>query len=293
MPKISAKRKGIWVLSSLMAGVLVFFCLFDTLINKLPWTKEYYPIVVLGDSVIGNVADGEGVVAYLEQNLGIPVLKGAFGGTCASYDVQTVYPYSIGQQLSLVKLSEAIANQDFSVQKSLITYGENYYYTMYQTANYFPDTIEALSRVDFNQVKYLIIEHGTNDYNQGKQLDNPEDPYDMETYGGALRYSIELLQKHYPDMQIVFITPTWCYIMVDGKKMHCDEVDFGGGYLEEYVNMELKIAQDYGLLVLDNYQDFAINQETEEQYFVDGLHLNQKGQQLLADRIADFIKEIL
>lgn len=293
---ISRRRKElfIWFVSLILAGLLVFCCILDLCKERLPGTDRDYSIVILGDSQIGNVSDGKGIAGYLAEMKGVSVLRGGFGGTRASYNPQETYPYSVGNYLSLVKLAEAIAQGDFSVQRAQIAYGEHYRYILPEILDYFLPTIQDLAEVNYGKVDYLIIEHGTNDYNTGRRLDNPLDPYDIETYGGALRYSIELLQKSYPDITYIFMSPTWCYILDQehGERMSCEDTDFGGGVLEEYVNLEKEIAREYGVYFLDNYHDSEINAATQDLYFVDGLHLNSEGQKVIARRLADLIGRI-
>lgn len=288
------ERKKIlkWAGSLFLAAIFILIATFGLYKEKLPREKQEYPIVVLGDSVIGNRFDGEGIPSYLSRELGVPVLNGGFGGTRASFPAEETYPHSVGSYLSLVKLAEAIACRDFSVQKAQIAYGEHYLNILPETLDYFSNTIKELDRVDYSRVNYMIIEHGTNDYNTGQRLDNPEDPYDVKTYGGALRYSIEALQEAYPDMRLILMSPTWCYIWIDGQRVDSEEADFGGGYLEEYVDLEGKIAEEYGLYFLDNYHNSEVRELTQEQYYFDGLHLNGEGQKKIAEEIAAFIRQI-
>lgn len=283
-------RKGIsWGISIVLAACLTVLCIWDALpVNR----RAAAEVVLLGDSIVGNTLNGKGIHTYLEELLGATVLKGGFGGSYAADKEQDVYPASVRSPLNLVNISRAIVDGDFSVQKAQIAYGDRYYDIMRQTIEYFAETAEQLSRVDFHQVKYLVIEHGTNDYNRGVRLDNAEDRLDESTFGGALRSSVERLLAAYPNMQIILMTPTWCYVEGDGELLYCDETDFGGGYLEEYADLEMEIAEEYGLPVLDNYHESGINRDTAAQYLQDGLHLSNDGQRLIAERLAALIDEL-
>ncbi len=262
-----------------------------SLIVSFPPYRSSYSIVLLGDSIIGNSREGETIAGQLERLLEVPVLKGGFGGSRAAFREEENRPGVLKEWLSLVKLVDAIAVRDFSVQRSLAAFGDRYWMTYPQTFDYYTDCIRELARTDFQKVDYVVIEHGTNDYNGGIPLDNRQDPYDESTFGGALRTSIESLKGGFPNLQIILMTPTWCAFYGE-ERSTCEERDFGGGLLEDYVGLELQIGQDYGLLVLDNYHDSGIWEETEEKYLYDGLHLTVAGQQLIAERIADAIREI-
>ncbi len=278
-----------WGISILAALCLTVICVWEA----LPFAHRDAPsVVLLGDSIIANTLAGRGVSTYLEENLGEPVLKGGFGGSSAAAREQELYPASVQGVISLVSIKEAAIRGDFSVQRAQIAYGDRYFDIMRKTLDYFSEAAEQLARVDFAQVKYLVIEHGTNDYNGGIPLDDPQDRLNEGTFGGALRSTIEKLQNAYPDLQIILMTPTWCYIIREDTLLYCDEADFGGGYLEDYVELEKKIAAEYGIPVLDNYHDSGINRETAERFLQDGLHLTNEGQKLVADRLAALIREL-
>jgi len=253
---------------------------------------EKQAVVLLGDSVLGNRQSGLGVHDYLEEYLGMPVLNGAFGGSYASYNEEVVYPADVAGQLSLAKLSRAIVSSDFGVQKAQIAYGDRYYDIVRQILEYFEPTIEALEAVDFEKVKYLVIEHGTNDYNRGVALDDLQDRYNEKTFGGALRCAIERFQKAYPQLQMILMTPTWCYVTAQEGFLYCEETDFGGGYLKEYAELVRQIAGEYELPVFDSYQESGINRETAAVYLYDGLHPSMEGQKLLAGKLAELIAEL-
>ena len=150
--------------------------------------------------------------------------------------------------------------------------------------------MDDLSKVDFDKVKILIITHGTNDYNNGNLLDNPKDPYDEATFGGALRSSLKLLQEHYPDLRIILMTPVYCEIGTQGE-FKSYNTSFGGGTLEAYVSMEQEIAAEYGVEILDAYHESGIWEENIEEYLFDYLHPNEAGNILLGNFVADYLLE--
>ena len=283
------KKAALWMISLLAAGVIVWICADGF---SLFASKKAPEIVLLGDSIVGTPVDGVDFAECLEQAVGMTVQNGGFGGTCASYDIEHAYPADVSGQLSLAQISRAIAAGDFSVQLAQTAYGERYFDVFGQALEYFPGRVEELEQVDFKGVKYLVIEHGTNDYNKGVLVDNATDQYDETTFAGALRTSIERLQKAYPDLQILLMTPTWCCIIKDTASYPCDETDWGGGYLEVYAEAELLVAKEYDLPILDNYHESGIGRDTMAQFLHDGIHLSLSGQQLLAKKLADFILEL-
>ncbi len=282
---------GLWAASLCIAGLLAILCLFG--LPFAPWKAagEAPCVVLLGDSIIGGSFDGEGIAVYLEKELGRPVLNGGFGGTTASRQADLLKPYSVGAGLCLVNVADAIADGDFGELNALVAYGDRYLDIFDDMLDYFPRHLEELEAVPFDQVEYLVIEHGTNDYNRGLPLDNPQDPYDTGTFGGALRHALERLKGAYPDLEVILMTPTWCFIVQGEEVLDGDSADFGGGCLGEYVGLEKEIAEGYGIRVLDNYHGLGAWEEVREQYLYDGLHLNAAGQQLVAGRLADFLRQ--
>ena len=246
--------------------------------------KEQYRIICLGDSIIGNVRDETSVTSVMESILGEPVANAAFGGTCASLSNTGYRATFYEDSINLAMLADAIAYKDFKVQLCDIT-SNNF------CLEYFDPVLREMDDIDFKKAEILFIEHGINDYSAGRPIDNPEDPWDRFTYAGALRYSIERIQDAYPQMQIVLVTPLFCYFQKNGERDLDSEIaDYGYGPLENYVEAELQVAKEYALPYIDNFHNLGINSENIDEYAVDGIHLNEKGRALLANALADYVK---
>ncbi len=278
--KSMIKKYGHW-----LTALLIFVVIAVGVGGYRELRKETYRIVCLGDSIIGNERGNTSITGVLEELLGEPVYNGAFGGSTMSCRVKEDRAAVTTDTLSMARLSEAIAQQDFYVQNAGVT--------RCAVMEYFPEAAYGFQDIDFDKTEILIIEHGVNDYQIGVPLDNPEDPYDVYTFGGALRYSLENLKEAYPKLRIILVTPTYCWYLA--MESNCQETDNGGGILEDYVNLELEIAAQYGVEVLDNYHESGIGAggtfEEWKFYTQDGLHLNETGRRLVAERIAACIGE--
>ncbi len=278
--RIIIKKYGHW-----LAALLIFAVITAGIGCFRELQKETYRIVCLGDSIIGNERGKDSITGIMEALLGEPVYNGAFGGSTMSCREAEDRAAVTTDTLSLVKLSEAIAQKDFYVQNAGVT--------RCAVMEYFPEAVYGFQNIDFDKTEILIIEHGVNDYQTGVPLDNPDNSYDVYTFGGALRYSLETLEEAYPELRIILVTPTYCWYLF--KESNCQEVDNGNGILEDYVNLELEIAAQYGIEVLDNYHESGIGDsgifEEWEIYTQDGLHLNETGRRLVAERIVQFIRE--
>lgn len=247
-------------------------------------------IVFLGDSIVGNVWDFAGMTQIMEERLGTKVFNGAFGGTAMSFRNPGLRPSRANSLWCMAKLAEAICYDDWSSQKAAMAYAQHYMQTNTQALDYFGNRLEQLSQIDFYSVEILLIEHGTNDYNTGQPLDNKEDPFDISTFGGALRSSLALLQKTYPKLRIILVTPLYCELGENGKDKSYN-TDYGGGYMEEYIAVQKQIARDYGVEVIDVYHDSGIWEENADIYLQDRLHPSAEGHALLGNFIADYLLE--
>lgn len=282
--KVQGKNIIRYAVALLCAVVLVCICFPG---EKKPYQ---YDIVILGDSVVGNVWGEVSVDSVLAKRLDKTVFNGAFGGSCMSVPTQQMWGSMSSTEWCMVKLAEAIAYEDWKSQETAMAYADSYKEVNLQVLDYFAERMEVLSQIDFSQVEILLIEHGTNDYNNGRRLDNQMDLYDVTTFGGALRYSLKLLQEKYPDLRIVLMSPTYCALGKD-KNQQCYNTSYGeGGTLDEYVELEKQIAKEFGVEWIDAYHESGIWEDTVDRYLKDALHPNMEGHALIGNLIADSLE---
>ena len=264
-------------------AVVLFVLLFALTFQG--WTGEKSvkqpKVVAFGDSVLGLVRDETSVTSLLQDRLGVEVFNAGFGGTCIAKNadnLQLSYPKNC---LTMVGLTEAVLAEDFGIQQSLQWRESN--------MQYFPEVVDALEEVDFMQVEVVLIQQGINDYHAGTPLENPENLMDEYTVAGALRSSVETLRRVNPRLRIVLITPTYGWYAETGQT--CEEADFGGGVLEDYVNVQLRVSEELGVEVIDVYHDFYPHEKWEDKdlYTWDGVHPNEMGREKLAARIAEVL----
>ena len=247
-------------------------------IEDRPWD-----VVVTGDSIIGKERYDGAVDAYFEEYSGLTMVNGAFGGNCAALEDADRYSYQ-EESITLPYLAEAICYKDFGVQWADMAANQT-------KIDYFEEVLRNLAAVDFEQTKILMLSFGTNDYLSGKMPDDPENPYNIESYGGALRYSIELLKKTYPDLEIILVTPLFCHI--PGHE-NCLKEAFGGGTMDEYAKVQKAVAAEYGVYVIDVLDGIGIDESNYEQYTDGGgLHLNKAGREMYARFLAEKTGELL
>ena len=244
--------------------------------------KTYTPgVVVLGDSIFGQVRDETAVSEYLSELLGQEVFNGALGGTCFSRINREGRLAYTKDSLSFVSISRAAALDDFGLQQ-ITRVREN-------ATEYFSDVIDTVEVIDFSGVDTLLVLYGVNDYHDGVPLENPEDPYDEYTFAGALRSALACWQEAFPDTRILLLTPTYSWY----GHVTCEEKDQGGGILEDYVNKEIQVAEEMNVEILDLYHDFYPHEEPDDWrlYTRDGLHPNEAGRKLLAETVAAYLTQ--
>jgi len=272
-----------WTVWRGAAAVLLFLVLLGTSFHGRAEKTERraVQIVTFGDSVFGEIRDDTAVPAQLQELLGKTVYNAALGGTCmARQDTEKRLDYT-KDSMSLAGLAKAVWAEDFGVQQAARIRESN--------TQYFPEVIDGLEAVDFGQVETILIQQGLNDYHAGAPMDNPEDPYDEYTFLGALRSAVRAFRKANPKIRIVLITPTYTWYTFTGQT--CEEADQGGGVLEDYVEAELRTAQELAIEAVDVYHDFFPHDVWEdwELYTRDGLHPNETGRRMLAEKLAEVL----
>lgn len=268
-------------------ALIVAFILFFVVVS---WAADYdkgtdttYDVVCLGDSNFGNTRDESSITSLLGEKLDKNVLNAAFGGSLmTSVPGKKTEYHSV---LSMHNMAISICNHNFGVQKASID-------TIARTdyIGYFTEALYELADVDFDSVELLLIEHGVNDYMGGVPIKNGADAYDTDTFCGSLRSVITMFREEYPDLRIVLVTPAYCAPPgADGIYRPCDENRYGGGYLEDYVNAELEVAEEMGVEIIDIYHLIEMDSESFSTYLYDGLHFNEYGREIVADILADYL----
>lgn len=248
-------------------------------------TETEYTMVLMGDSVMGVCRDETSISSQLGRLMDITVFNGALGGTSLSrINDSSSMGYS-KDCMSGVSLSKAIVSGDFGPQQSTEV--------KESMTEYFPETIDEMEKIDFSKVDILLMQYGFNDYHAGVPIYPKEGDHGEASFVGALENSVLALQKAYPNLRIVLVTPTYSwYPYNELTHLTCEEYNLGGGVLEEYVNAEIQTARSMNVEILDVYHNFYTHDTWEdwEIYTTDGLHPNENGRTLLAQRIAEFLQ---
>ena len=127
----------------------------------------------------------------------------------------------------------------------------------------------------------VVVFGGTNDHGHGDAPFGQDSDRTPDTFIGACHYLYASLKEKF-SCPIVVLTP-----------LHRAEEDRADGItLEDYVNQIRKIAPQYGLPVLDLYENSAINRDTLAALTGDGLHPNDEGHAILAREIGEYLLKL-
>lgn len=144
------------------------------------------------------------------------------------------------------------------------------------------------SRVDgmIPDADVVVVFGGTNDFGWGNApLGCMADRVET-TFYGAYHLLLQKLFARYPEATLVVMTPL--------HRLSEDDVDFNEvgvrrmGPLKVYVQAIREVAEYYGVPVVDLYANCPIQPKVEvlrQRYMPDGVHPNDAGQALVADRL--------
>lgn len=137
----------------------------------------------------------------------------------------------------------------------------------------------------------IVIFGGTNDFGHGDAPLDTGDNKDVYSFTGACHVLFQKIIERYPKALIVVVTPLH---RIDEDNVFGDKPkEKPGGTLEEYVDIILKVAGYYALPVLDLYHISGLQPKIpiiKELYFFDGLHPNDNGHRIIANKIKKYLE---
>lgn len=237
-------------------------------------------ILCLGDDPF-SLDQGEGGLAeQIAAKTGATVYNGSFTGTTIAAQNPSYQDWYYLDAFSFSYVTQCLASGDFDLMTSAATYS-------YDEA--FPRTTAMLASLDMSSVDIICIMYDASDYINKRPCDDPNAPYDIITYTGALRSGIETIQEAYPYIRIVVMSHTFCHtINEEGNFENGDRVDLGHGTLSHYLQKEIDTTMDCSVSFIDNFYG-SINEDNYLAYMTDYIHFNDEGRELLADRFVQSI----
>lgn len=237
-------------------------------------------ILCLGDDPFSLNQGAGGLAEQIASKTGATVYNGAFTGTTAAAQFTSYNDGYILDAFSFSYVAQSLASGNFDLMKTAATYS-------YDEA--FPKTTAMLEGLDMNSIDVICIMYDGSDYINERPCDDPNDPYSIVTYTGALRAGIDAIQEAYPHIRIAVMSHTFCHhVNEDGNFENGDRVDLGHGTLSHYLRKELDATSDCGVSFIDNFYG-SINEDNYLDYMTDYIHFNDAGRALLADRFVQCI----
>ncbi len=264
-------------------AIVAFICFFVFI--YLPTQKrtgtETADVVIFGDSIYANECNGRYTADYLRELTDRNIKDFSLGGTTMAFiDIDTTAGY-LYDQCNMAAIADAFEASDFAVQKNAI-------YNKALTQD-FAEKFDEMSKVDIARVNTVVIGQMLNDYHAGVPIGDTVKGDDRYTYEGALRSVIRTFKKLNPDIRIFVTSATYTWYVQTGDT--CENNDFGGGYLEDYVSAAEKVCLDEGVTFVDLYHDLYDTNEEWSVYSADGLHPNNNGMEIIARRIAEALSK--
>ena len=143
----------------------------------------------------------------------------------------------------------------------------------------------------------VIVYGGVNDYLHGDAPIGNDGDDTPTTFYGAVRYLMTHLRERYPEGKIVFLTPAHCCRPIGSDKypsprpMKRDDAQ----PLAFYVDVIENTAKEFGYPVFNMFEDLGLDpndEEIREKYTVDGLHFNDDGHAIIAEKVKAFLESI-
>ena len=234
-------------------------------------------IVNFGDSIFGSSRPPVDISTMISNITGATVYNCAFGGCEMSIHADANY-----NPFSMCNLADAIASDVWTSQESASSASG--------MPAYFADTVALLKTIDFSKVDIVTIGYGTNDWNNGTELDNGGNS-NKAYFADALRYSIETLLTAFPNLKIFVCTQTYRFFMdasynfVDDSNTHTNS---HGNTLIDFVEKTIEVAEQYNLPYINNY-NIGMGKYSRSYYFypTDGTHPKPEGNMLIASNMAN------
>lgn len=144
----------------------------------------------------------------------------------------------------------------------------------------------------------VIVYGGVNDYLHGDAPFGEVGDTTPATYCGGVYFLMRYLREIYGDKPVIFLTPARCHLRheVDDLVPSClAKKSMPGKALIAYVDVIIETAKKFNIEVLDLYRNLGLDPHESacfDAYTVDGLHFNDAGHGIIAQRLKDFIESL-
>ncbi len=139
----------------------------------------------------------------------------------------------------------------------------------------------------------IVIFGGTNDYGLGNVPFGTIKDKTVDTFCGSVDFLISELKKEYKNSKIVFIAPS--HRLGDAEPSKKEGKLSDAKPLEAYVDIIVQKCTEFKIPVLNLYDELGIDPNCDKDrmnYAPDGLHFNDEGHSIIAQRTCEFLKKL-
>ncbi len=194
----------------------------------------------------------------ITEGCGASSQEKAYPAVLASLSGATVYNYGIGGTRYAHQIEE-----------------------IYEDKDSFIDRVEKVKE----EPDIILVFGGTNDFGHGDVPFGTDEDRDGYSYIGACHSLYTSLLKNFPEARIVILTPL--HRLSENNRVK-EIRNIPTLPLKDYVDVQKRVAQYYGLPVIDLYSISGLQPAVDvirEKYMPDGLHPSDKGAKRLAEII--------
>lgn len=144
----------------------------------------------------------------------------------------------------------------------------------------------------------VVVYGGVNDYIHGDAPFGKPGDTTPATFCGAVYFLMNILRELYGEKPILFMTPAHGFLRkeVDDRLPSTHQRKrVKGEPLVDYVDTILETAKKFKIPVLDLYRNLGIdphNPEAFDTFTADGLHFNDAGHAVIAEKLKAFIEAL-
>ena len=220
-------------------------------------------IVVFGDSIWNGERGEDGISERVMEALDVIIYNCAIGGTTAAVDGESPSwdNWDDNSFNGMMYVANGVADADKLLEGT--------------------EAYDVITKVDFNEVDYIIVSYGLNDYFCDIPI-YPQEYFDTSSFVGALRHGIHRLRREYPHLKFIVTSPTYCEWFKGERQFE----------LGAYVEAARSVAQEMEVEFLDMYHALGKTPDEKMEYLSDGVHLNEEGRRLYAHSVIEYLKTL-
>jgi len=145
------------------------------------------------------------------------------------------------------------------------------------------NAIDTINSIDFSTVDVITIMYDSTDFYMGNLEYDGVKYKNIQSFSGNIYAGIELIQKTYPHIRIIVLSPTYSYSIDENGEYVDSELNYEYIPLSSYAMILERIAYLRGVTFVDNFYG-SVNANNASEYLENHYQLNQKGRELIADR---------